>query len=72
MSPTGAARVLGMLHKQMTSEFGTSETTVKVHREDGPEFYRSVPEAPLLDEMGKLLDLLLFTPEKSIMLRARK
>ena len=34
MSPTGAARVLGMLHKQMTSELGTSEITVKVHRED--------------------------------------
>jgi FixJ family two-component response regulator len=34
MSPTGAARVLGILYKQMTSELGTSKITVKVHRED--------------------------------------
>jgi FixJ family two-component response regulator len=47
MRPAGAPRVLGMLRKQMTSELGTSEITVKVHREDGSEFYRSVPEAPL-------------------------
>jgi FixJ family two-component response regulator len=38
MSPAGAPSVLGMLHKQITSEFGTSETTVKVHREDSSEF----------------------------------
>ncbi len=54
MSPAGAPRVLGMLHKQMTSELGTSEITVKIHREDGSEFYGSVSEAPLLDEMGKV------------------
>jgi FixJ family two-component response regulator len=47
MSPTGAPRVLGMLQEQVTSELGTSEITVKVHREDGSEFYGSVPEAPL-------------------------
>jgi len=68
MSPAGAPRVLGMLQKQMTSELGTSEITVKTHRQDGSEFYGSVSEAPLLDEMGKLLDLLLLTPERSIML----
>lgn len=38
MNPAGAPRVLGVLHKQMTSEFGTSEITVKVYREDGSEF----------------------------------
>ncbi len=72
MSPTGAPTVLGMLHKQMTSELGTSEITVKIHSEDGSEFYGSVSGAPLRDEMGRLLDLLLFTPERSIMLRARR
>ena len=72
MSPASAPRVLGMLHKQVTSELGTSEITVKIHREDGSEFYGSVSEAPLADEMGKLLDLLLFTPERSIMLRVRR
>ena len=46
MSPAGAPRVLGMLHKQMTSELETREITVKIHREDGSEFYGSVPEAP--------------------------
>jgi FixJ family two-component response regulator len=45
MSPKGAPRVLGMLHEQVTSELGTSEITVKVHREDGSEFYGRVPEA---------------------------
>src|SRR5438309_4841894 len=50
----------GMLHKQITSELGTSEITVTIHPEDGPEFYAS--------EMRKLLDPLLFTPERSIML----
>ena len=53
MSPTGAPKVLGMLHEQMTSELETSEITVKIHREDGSEFYASASEAPLLDEMGK-------------------
>ncbi len=72
MSPAGAPRVLGMLHKQMTSKLRTSEITVKVHRGDGSGFYGSVSEAPLADEMGKLLDLLLFTPERSIMLRVRR
>ena len=57
-----------MLHKQMTSELGTSEITVKIHREDGSEFYGSVSRAPLRDEMGMSLDLLLFTPERLIML----
>jgi hypothetical protein len=52
----------------MTSEPGTSEITVKVHHEDGSEFYGSVPEVSLLEEIGKLLDLLLFTPERSIIL----
>jgi len=47
---------------------GPSEITAKVHREAGSEFYGSVPEAPLVDEMGKVLDLLLFAPERSIML----
>jgi methionine synthase II (cobalamin-independent) len=41
----------------MTSEAGTSKINMKVHREDGSQFYGSVPETPLLDEMGKLLDL---------------
>jgi FixJ family two-component response regulator len=68
MRPAGARRVLGMLHKQVTSELGTSETTVKIHREDGSEFYGSASETPLLDEMRKLLDPLLFTPERSIKL----
>jgi hypothetical protein len=45
MSPTGAPRVLSMLHEQVTSELGTSEITGKVHREDRSEFYGSVPEA---------------------------
>jgi hypothetical protein len=58
--------VLGMLHKQITSELGTSEITVKAHREGISGFCGGVPEAPLLDEMGKLLDLLLFTPERSL------
>jgi len=45
MSPS-APRVLDMLHKQMTSELGANEITVKVHRDDGSEFYGIVPEAP--------------------------
>jgi FixJ family two-component response regulator len=54
MSRADAPRILGMLHKQMTSEFGTSETTVKVHREDGSEFYGSVPVAPFTRWNGKV------------------
>jgi len=46
MSAAGAPRVFGMLHEQMTSALGISEIAVKVHREDGSEFYGSVPEAP--------------------------
>src|SRR5882724_647399 len=61
--PADAPTVLGMLHKQMTSELGTSEITVKIHREDGSEFYGSVSGAPLRDGMGRLLDLILFTLE---------
>jgi 5-methyltetrahydropteroyltriglutamate--homocysteine methyltransferase len=34
-----------MLHKQMTSELGTSEITVKIHREDGSEF--TMPAEPI-------------------------
>jgi hypothetical protein len=60
MSPAGAPGVLSMLR--------TSEIIVKIHREDGSEFYGSVSETPLLDEMRKLLDLLLFTPDRSIKL----
>jgi hypothetical protein len=38
MSPVGAPSVLGTLHRQMTSECGTSEITVKVHRETARNF----------------------------------
>jgi hypothetical protein len=68
MNHANAPTVLGMLHKQITSELGTSEITVKILREGGSEFYGSVARAPLRDGMGKLLDLVLFTPERLIML----
>jgi len=45
MSPTGAPRVLGILHKQIPSEPEISEITVKIHREDGAEFYGNISEA---------------------------
>jgi hypothetical protein len=48
MNPAGSPAVLGMLHMQMTSEFGTSEITVKIHRQDGAELYGSVSGAPLI------------------------
>jgi hypothetical protein len=57
MNPADAPTVLGMLHKQMTSELGTSEIT----REDpsrGRLFYGSVSGAPLRDEMGRLLEVI--------------
>jgi hypothetical protein len=38
MNPADAPTVLGMLHKQMTSDLGTSEITAKIHHEDGSEF----------------------------------
>jgi hypothetical protein len=73
MNPAGAPTVLGMSHKRMAADLGTSEVTVKIHGQEGSElFYGSISGAPLRDEMGKPLDLLLFTPERSIMLRARR
>jgi hypothetical protein len=57
-----------MLHMQITSALGTSEIGMTIHREAVPEFYASFSGAPSEDEMMKLLDPLLFTPERSIML----
>jgi hypothetical protein len=53
---------------QITSALGTSEIGMTIHREAVPEFYASFSGAPSEDEMMKLLDPLLFTPERSIML----
>ncbi len=46
MNPADAPTVLGMLHKQMTSELGTSEITAKIHRETARNSRGSLSRAP--------------------------